>query len=140
MPRIALAGPVFVDPSSYNQASTFNFMSSDRRERPGSSAILTSRQNALQPTYILRAQQAVFKKVGIALLKVQSIEKKHETDHEHNREQCKIPGHRLVPVVVCRQDPLCNSTRGSTAVLPDLLSNRMLKKGFTTKTALRHNV
>jgi hypothetical protein len=38
------------------------------REHPGNSAFLTSRQDALQPTYILRLQQAVLNEAGIALL------------------------------------------------------------------------
>ena len=84
--------------------------------RPRISAVLTSRQNDLQPTDFLRGQQAVLEEAGIALLEVHSIEKKHETYHEHNREQCEGPGHKFVPVVVCRQQPICSNTWGSVAV------------------------
>jgi len=87
------------------------------RERPGSSAILTSRQNALQPNYIRRLQQAVLNEAGIALLEAHSIKEKHETYHVDHREQRVVLRHKLIPVLVCHQQPICKSTRGLAAVL-----------------------
>lgn len=72
------------------------FIGMNRGRRPGSSAILTSCKNALQPDYILRLQQAVLDEAGIALLKAHPIEEKHETYHVNHREQCVVLGHKLI--------------------------------------------